>query len=138
MKVKKKLMLSCCAAFAFALVCVGMKIQMSLKTNAHDLTTQNVEALAGNEGSEEEGISDCPGEAIFADVGVMNGEATLRLHFCDSIDVVSVQSYKKCYASGMGKTKGNNDYIWDITTKSEKHSECLGWKYHKNSIYDEQ
>lgn len=129
-------MLPCCAAFAFALVCVGMKIQMFLKTNACNLTSQNVEALAGNEGGEEEGISDCPGAAVFTDVGVMNGEATLRLHFSDSIDIVCVQSYKRCYASGMGKTKGNNEYIWDVTTKSETLSECLGWKYHKNSIYD--
>lgn len=117
---------------------VGAFVINSHETNnVNTLLMQNVEALAGYEGEQAmQGNSDCPGQAIYNDTGIMIGEATLRIHLHDSVDRVIVQSYKKCYALGHGKDSGNDNEYFDVMTKSSKESVCLGEQYHKYSLYD--
>ncbi len=134
---KKQITLLTCSAIAATLASVCLTNKETNINESDDLLALNIEALSsGDENGEIEGVSECPGPALYSDVGTQSGEATLRLHVNDSTDQIVVQAYKKCYAMGMGKTKGDDMAIIDISIKSTFESKCLGPKYHKTSIYD--
>ena len=57
MKKKTKFMLPCCAAFAFVLVCLGIKTYGSHKEKNYVLLVQNVDALSQRE--EGTPVEDC-------------------------------------------------------------------------------
>lgn len=86
---------------------------------------------------EIEGISECPGLALYSDIGKIDGRTTLRFHINDTTDQLVTQTYKRCYAKGIGKTRGNDMSVWDVYTESVSECKCLGNLYHKTSIYDE-
>lgn len=133
---KKNAMLAC-SVIAIIVAYVSFEKQ----TNANEPNSWlalNIEALSSDEVSDEiEGISDCPGLALYSDVGKIEGRAILRYHINDSIDQMVTQTYKRCYAKGIGKTRGNDMFIWDVNTESIKEGKCLGELYHKASLYDE-
>ena len=74
---------------------------MIMKDNA--LLIQNIEALTQNEGYSE---SLCPGLSVYADVGITYMEYTIRGHFVDSLDIISVEHRTYCHAEGLGLFTG--------------------------------
>lgn len=135
MKKRNLLMLPGVSVVVVISLGIGRKNINSIKCEKM-LLQNNIEALTDQEISE--GNSECSGEKIYSDVGVSSGEATLRIHFADSIDTVIVEKYKKCYAKGHGISEGNNNWIFDVQCVSQTLEPCLGEIYHKYSIEDEQ
>lgn len=134
---KNQILVFACSLMA-ALPCVILCCRESLSEESRSLLDMNIEALSlADENSEIEGISDCPGPALYSDVGIIDGRATLRFHINDSTDQLVTQTYKKCYASGSGKTRGNDMAVWDVYTESTGEARCLGELYHKSSLYED-
>lgn len=126
MKKKSFMTLLCVTFFAISPFVVKTLRSKSMIMKDNALLIQNIEALTQNEGYSE---SLCPGLSVYADVGITYMEYTIRGHFVDSLDIISVEHRTYCHAEGLGKRMGYEG-IKDVNFSGPEFIQCEGEQYH--------